>query len=119
MYTTLRSQVAGICSALPGAEICDPWGGGQDAWKVGGKAFALIGAAARGVAVKCPDDETAEMLRQSGIAIRALYLEDSWVLLPADTEAAELKNRLVESYNLICAELPAARRPGHAPRERE
>ena len=119
MRTTLRSRVAGICSALPGAEICDPWGGGQDAWKVGGKAFALIGAVSRGVAVKCPDCETAEMLAQEGLASRPLYLEDSWVLLPAETGAAELEQRLVESYHLICAELPAARRPGLAPRPEE
>ncbi|HET7411440.1 MAG TPA: MmcQ/YjbR family DNA-binding protein, partial [Pararhizobium sp.] len=67
MSEAFRRRVAAICGALPGAEVSDPWGGGHDAWKVGGKMFALIGAVAEGVAVKCPDIETAEMLKDAGV----------------------------------------------------
>ena len=35
-----REIVNAICRAFPGAEVSDPWGGGHDAWKVGGKMFA-------------------------------------------------------------------------------
>ena len=38
-----REVVNAICKALPGAEWSDPWGGGHDALKVGGKMFACIG----------------------------------------------------------------------------
>jgi hypothetical protein len=39
-----REIVNAICRTLPGAEVSDPWGGGHDAWKIGGKMFACIGA---------------------------------------------------------------------------
>jgi hypothetical protein len=31
-----RKIMNAICSTFPGAEMSDPWGGGHDAWKVGG-----------------------------------------------------------------------------------
>ena len=34
-----RATVNAICQTFPGAEVSDPWGGGHDAWKVGGKMF--------------------------------------------------------------------------------
>ena len=44
-----RELVNAICRAFPGAEVSDPWGGGHDAWKVGGKMFACIGAVMPGI----------------------------------------------------------------------
>jgi predicted DNA-binding protein (MmcQ/YjbR family) len=44
-----RELVNQTCAAFPGAEVSDPWGGGHDAWKVGGKMFASIGAMDLGV----------------------------------------------------------------------
>ncbi len=35
-----RDEINALCATLPGAENSDPWGGGHDAWKVGGKMFA-------------------------------------------------------------------------------
>jgi predicted DNA-binding protein (MmcQ/YjbR family) len=57
-----RETVNSICEAFPGAEVSDPWGGGHDAWKVGGKMFASIGAITPGVAVKTDSIDTASML---------------------------------------------------------
>lgn len=37
-------MVNSICRTFPGADVSDPWGGGHDAWKVGGKMFACVGA---------------------------------------------------------------------------
>jgi predicted DNA-binding protein (MmcQ/YjbR family) len=54
-----RKKVNAICRRLPGAEVSDPWGGGHDAWKVGGKMFACIGAVMPGVSVKTDSTETA------------------------------------------------------------
>lgn len=119
MNTGFRESVAAICRALPGAEVSDPWGGGHDAWKVGGKMFALIGAVAEGVSVKCPDIETAEMLKEAGIAVNAPYLHKSWVRLPEETETDELRHRLLASYDLVRAKLPAAIRKTLDPRKGE
>jgi len=61
-----RETVNFICASFPGAEVSDPWGGGHDAWKIGGKMFASIGAVTQGVAVKTDSVETAAMLIEMG-----------------------------------------------------
>ena len=102
-----RALVTACCTALPGAECSDPWGGGHDAWKVGGKLFAVIGTMDQGVSVKCRDVETASLLIEVGRAERAPYFHRSWVLLPWDlVPDDELTERLVTSYRLIRAGLP-------------
>jgi hypothetical protein len=67
-----RSLVASICRTFPGAEVSDPWGGGHDAWKLGGKMFACIGAVMPGVSVKTDSVDTAEMLIEAGVGVRTL-----------------------------------------------
>ncbi|MFN3972049.1 MAG: MmcQ/YjbR family DNA-binding protein [Gemmobacter sp.] len=106
----LRSRVAAIAAALPGATVDDPWGGGHDAWKVGGKMFACIGAVTPGVSVKTPDIDTAQMLIEAGVALKAPYFHRSWVLLPETVGDADLRHRIHTSYRLIRAGLPAALR---------
>ena len=66
-----REIVNAICRTLPGAEVSDPWGGGHDAWKVGGKMFACIGAVMPGVSVKTDSIETAQMLMKNWVGQRA------------------------------------------------
>jgi hypothetical protein len=61
-----RKIVNAICRTFPG-EVSDPWGGGHDAWKVGGKMFACIGAVMPGVSVKTDSIETAQMLINLGL----------------------------------------------------
>jgi Uncharacterized protein conserved in bacteria len=101
-----RETVNAICATFAGAEVSDPWGGGHDAWKVGGKMFATIGAITPGVAVKTDSIETATVLIEMGIGARARYLHRSWVLLSWDMDEAELRARLLQSYRLIRGSLP-------------
>ncbi|HEY8596538.1 MAG TPA: MmcQ/YjbR family DNA-binding protein [Devosiaceae bacterium] len=101
-----REIVNAHAASLPGAEVSDPWGGGHDAWKVGGKMFALIGTRDLGVCVKCRDIESASLLIELGGAERAPYLHRSWVLLPWGTSDDELRDRVAESYRIICSKLP-------------
>jgi len=102
-----RDLVTSLCTALPGAEWSEPFGPGTDVWKVGGKIFAATGAGAEGVSVKCPDVETAEMLRDAGAALKAPYFHKTWVLVPfASADAAEIAHRLHVSYDVIRARLP-------------
>ena len=106
MAAEFRARVDAICEALPGAEKSDPWGGGHDAWKVGGKMFANIGAMGTGVSVKTPDVETATMLIEAGAAVRAPYFHKSWVHLPfEDMQEDELRHRLAISYDLVFSKL--------------
>lgn len=96
-----RELVNSICKTFPGAEVSDPWGGGHDAWKVGGKMFASIGAKIPGVSVKTDSVETAQMPIEVGVGIKAKYFHSSWVNLPWGTEEDELRLRLSNSYKII------------------
>ena len=100
-----RELVNSICRAFPGAEVSDPWGGGHDAWKVGGKMFACIGAVTE---AKTLDIETAELLIEAGEAVRAPYFHKSWVNLPFEgmTDGPDLRFRLARSYRLVRQGLP-------------
>jgi predicted DNA-binding protein (MmcQ/YjbR family) len=101
-----RESISAICRTFQGVGVSDPWGGGHEAWKVGGKMFACIGAALPGVSVKTDSVETAEMLIEVGVARRAPYFHRSWINLPFDAPDDVLRHRLAESYRLIRATLP-------------
>lgn len=96
-----RDRINTICKELPGAEVSDPWGGGHDAWKIGSKMFACIGAVMPGVSVKTDSIETAEMLVEAGVGAKAPYFHRSWILLPFDTSDDDLRHRLTESYRIV------------------
>ena len=100
-----RETINVICKTFPGAETSDPWGGGHDAWKVGGKMFACIGATTSGVSVKTDSIETAELLIEMGVGVKAPYFHRSWISLPFDMDEAELRERLAASYRLVRAGL--------------
>lgn len=96
-----RDLVNEICATLPGAECSDPWGGGHDAWKVGGKMFASTGTRGDGVSVKTPDIETAQMLIEAGVGIKAPYFHRSWILIPFGGDAEDLRHRIFVSYDTV------------------
>lgn len=102
-----RAFVNATCSRLPGAVWSDPWGGGHDAWKVGGKLFAVVGAVeGNGLNVKCADTDTARLLIDLGRAFRAPYFHASWVRIPfGHVDEAELIDRIQLSYGVIRASL--------------
>lgn len=97
-----RDIVNRICAGFPGAEVSDPWGGGHDAWKVGGKMFACIGSMGDGVSVKTPSIEDTQLLIEMARARNAPYFHRSW--LQVDWNAVpedELRDRLTTSYDLV------------------
>lgn len=111
-----RALVNDICKDLPGAEVSDPWGGGHDAWKIGGKMFACIGSMDLGVAVKTADPEFAAMLIEAGDAVKARYFHRSWVLIEWGGDPGFMRDRILVSYDLIRAKLPRKLRDGLAAR---
>ncbi len=100
-----RERVNAICTTFPGAEVSDPWGGGHDACKVGGRMFACIGAVTPGVSVKTDSIETARMLIESGAGVKAPYFHRSWINIPWDGAEDELRHRLSTSYRLVRSKL--------------
>ena len=102
-----RALVNAHAATLPGASHSDPWGGGHDAWKVGGKLFAVTGASAdHGVALKCRDIDTAVLLIDLGRALHAPYFHKSWIRITwGQVDEAELCDRITQSYQTIRASL--------------
>jgi len=96
-----REIVNTLCARLPGAEKSDPWGGGHDAWKIGSKMFASIGSQGGGVSVKTSDIETAQMLIDAGVGVKAPYLHRSWLHLRWGTDREELAHRIRASYGIV------------------
>ena len=78
---------------------------GRDAWKVSGNMFGCIGAVTPGVSVKTDSVETAELLIDAGVAVKAPYFHRSWVNLPWGTAEDELRYRLAASYKLVRSSL--------------
>ncbi len=101
-----RENVNAICKTFPGAELSDPWGGGHDAWKVGGKMFACIGAITPGVSVKTDSIVTAELVIEAGVGVKAPYFHRSWINLPWSIPPDELRHRLTAFYRLVRTSLP-------------
>lgn len=112
-----RQLVNDICKSLPGAEWSDPWGGGHDAWKVGGKMFACIGMKEDGVSVKTPSIDDASFLIDMGRATKAPYFHRSWVRVDWDVIAPdELRARIETSYDIVFAGLTKKRQREIGPR---
>lgn len=101
-----RTTVNTICATFPGAQLSDPWGGGHDAWKIGGKLFATMGVVLDSVSIKTDSIETAQMLIEAGVGIKAPYFHRSWINVSWDMNEPELEARIASSYRLIRATLP-------------
>ncbi|ASP21588.1 hypothetical protein ANTHELSMS3_02935 [Antarctobacter heliothermus] len=101
-----RDIVNDICRSLPGADWSDPWGGGHDAWKVGGKMFACIGSMGGGVSVKTPSIADAQLLIDMQRAARAPYFHRSWVQVDWNAiPPEELRDRIETSYQIVLSNL--------------
>ncbi len=104
------------CLALPGAEEEFPFGEQTAVFKVGGKIFALVALGARPlqVSLKC-EPELAEQLRLTYPAIVGGYhlSKRHWntVTLDGTLPGGMLEQMLEDSYDLVVAGLPRARRP--------
>lgn len=99
-----RDTITRLCAAMPHATQDNTFGPAHDNWKVGGKLFAIHGPT--GVSVKTDSVDTARMLIDAGVAVRAPYCHASWVNVPHDADVEELTHRIGTSYALVLASLP-------------
>lgn len=105
-----RDDVNQICAGFAGAVAADPETE-LDSWKVGGKMFATFGNRINGVCCKTDSIETATMLIDAGVAVKAPYFHRSWVLVSFDVDEKEMRHRLRTSYDIIVKSLPKKHRP--------
>lgn len=101
-----RAGIGRACLALPGATVDHPFGDDHDAYRVGGKMFAIVGGEG-GVSFKV-SDIAYEVLTESGRARPAPYLARAkWVNLP-DPEAwpdEDLAEHFAIAHGLVAAKL--------------
>lgn len=101
-----RAGVADVCQALPGATLDHPFGAHHDAYKVGGKMFAMVGETG-GISFKV-SDIAYEVLTESGHARPAPYLARAkWVNLETIDAwpDAELADHLKTAHAIVAGKL--------------
>lgn len=101
-----RAGVKRFCLSLPAATLDHPFGEDHDAYRVGGKMFALVGGTG-GLSFKA-SDIAFEVLTETGRAVPAPYLaRGKWVHLadPADWPDDDLTDHLAAAHALIAAKL--------------
>jgi predicted DNA-binding protein (MmcQ/YjbR family) len=114
-----RADVIAYCLAKPGAYLDNPWGHEDSVVKVGGKIFCFLGAGdgPAAVSVKNTRAAVAEWRhRYPEHAGRAPYLNrELWNRIRLDgagaPEADEVYELIDDSYDLVVAALPRAKRP--------
>jgi predicted DNA-binding protein (MmcQ/YjbR family) len=111
-----RHELKALCLGFPGAAEDFPFGDEVSVFKVGGKMFAAshLDAAPLQVSVKC-DPEIALQLRASYPAVAPGYHLNKrhWNTVTIDGSLTDkmLSEMLTDSYDLVVASLPKARRP--------
>lgn len=101
-----RAGVKRFCLSLPAATLDHPFGEDHDAFRVGGKMFAIMGGDG-GLSFKA-SDIAFEVLTETGRAAPAPYLaRGKWVHLadPAHWPDDELTEHLITAHALIAAKL--------------
>lgn len=106
-----REGIRRACMALPGVTLDHPFGDDHDAYKIGGRMFAIVGGEG-GVSFKV-SDIAFEVLTEDGRARPAPYLARAkWVNLP-DTAAwadGELAEHFAIAHSIIAAKLTRKQR---------
>ena len=115
-----RDAFNAFCSRLPGATHVVQWGG-SDVWKVGGKVFAIGGWDDDAPAFTFKTSEMAFMVLSDQPGLRpAPYLASrglKWIQNFAEPglDDVALRDYLTQSYRMIAAALPKAKRPKQTP----
>ena len=101
-----RAGVGKVCLALPSTTLDHPFGEHHDAYRVGGKIFAMVGEQG-GISFKV-SDIAYEVLIESGHARPAPYMaRNKWVNLPQidDWPDDELAEHLAIAHSIVAAKL--------------
>ena len=104
------------CLALPGAVEEFPFGDEVSVFKVGGKMFAVCGLDARPLqlSVKCEPDLAVQLRAAHPAIVPGYHLNKRhWNTITLDGTLPDqmVADLLADSYDLVVASLPRARRP--------
>lgn len=110
-----RAQLLALCTALPGAYLDTPWEGDEVA-KVGGKIFCFFSSPGQPVSITVKN--TAEMITEwrarlpEQVSVPRYLAKHLWNSVLVDgLDDDELSELIEDSYDLVVATLPRAKRP--------
>ena len=108
-------ELAAYCLAKPGAWADSPWGEESRVVKVAERIFAFLGEATVGVKCGATRAEADEWLREypGDAAVMAYLGRSGWNILTVGEAIPDdvIREAVDESYDLVVARLPRARRP--------
>jgi predicted DNA-binding protein (MmcQ/YjbR family) len=109
-------ELKAACLALPGAQEDFPFGDEVSVFKVGGKMFAAshLDGDPLQISLKCDPDLAAELRAAHPAIVPGYHLNKRhWNTVTLDGSLPErlVTDLLVDSYDLVVASLPKARRP--------
>jgi predicted DNA-binding protein (MmcQ/YjbR family) len=100
------------CLSFPHATEQVQWGDNL-VFKVEGKIFAILGLEPGGqfLCCKCSPEEAAELVERDGVIPAPYLARANWVALEREDalSAAELKQLVARSYELVVAKLPKSK----------
>ena len=111
-----RHELKAACLALPGAAEDFPFGDEVSVFKVGGKMFAAshLDNDPLQISLKCDPDLAVELRAAHPAIVAGYHLNKRhWNTVTLDGSLPErlVTDMLVDSYDLVVASLPKARRP--------
>jgi predicted DNA-binding protein (MmcQ/YjbR family) len=111
-----RHELKAACLALPGAAEDFPFGDEVSVFKVGGKMFAAshLDDDPLQISLKCDPDLAVELRAAHPAIVAGYHLNKRhWNTVTLDGSLPErlVTDLLVDSYDLVVASLPKARRP--------
>jgi predicted DNA-binding protein (MmcQ/YjbR family) len=112
MSTSMKS-VADLCAALPASELSYPFGEGAAVYKVVGKVFAVLGEGGDGQLTLKADPEDARALVETYDEVIPGYHMNKkhWISVNLPARRAPVAELVRDSYDLVVASLPRAKRP--------
>jgi len=111
-----RDKLQALCLALPGASEEFPFGDEVSVFKVGGKIFAACGLDEEPLrlSIKCDPDLAVQLRANHPAIVPGYHLNKRhWntVTLDGSLPDQSVTDMLADSYDLVVASLPKARRP--------
>ena len=104
---------ADLCAALPASELSYPFGEGAAVYKVVGKVFAILSERDDGLlTVKADPEDVRALVATYAEVIPGYHMNKKhWISVTLPAKRAPLPEIIRDSYDLVVASLPRAKRP--------
>jgi predicted DNA-binding protein (MmcQ/YjbR family) len=111
--STSIEDASDLCAALPASELSYPFGEGAAVYKVVGKVFAVLSEGDKPLLTLKADPEDARALVATYAEVIPGYHMNKkhWISVTLPAHRAPVNEIVRDSYDLVVASLPRAKRP--------